>query len=268
MGFLKKDWDYENPAEHNMEQQEEERKDRKLWLWGLALICGGLSIYALYHIENTIYGGAIDTGWAGWAGTFTGLLIVACFGGFFQPKEKEEHKWDKAAKIGGGILLVILVVFLFAACWKMPSRRVYGLQFLALLSVAFGVDKAQKAEVEKNVINTWNFMMTFVLLTLITFAAPKILGMTSVTEGEKLLRAEGYQEVYFDNKTQAAWLGKEMMAQVYAKLPQELEREFVYLYGCVKEDISYGILVDPYGQGILAVEESLPGTEVYDWLSN
>jgi len=267
MGFLRRDWDYENPAEHDMEQQEEERKDRKLWLWGLALICGGLSIYALYHIENTIYGGAINTSWAGWAGTFTGFLIVACFGDFIKPKKEVEYKWDKGEKIAGWILCAIIVIGLFAACWKLPNLRIYAFQFLAILPVAFGVDKAQRAGADKNTINAWNFMMTFVLLTLITFAAPKILGMTSVAEGEKLLRAEGYRGVYFDNKTQAAWLGKEMMAQAYAKLPQELEREFVYLYGGVKDDISYGILVDPRGRGILAVEESLPGTEVYDWLS-
>ena len=30
MGFLRKDWDYENPAEHDVEQPAEERKDRKL----------------------------------------------------------------------------------------------------------------------------------------------------------------------------------------------------------------------------------------------
>ena len=52
MGFQRKEWDWENPATHDMERQEEEQKDRKLWLWGLALICGGLSIYSLYYIEK------------------------------------------------------------------------------------------------------------------------------------------------------------------------------------------------------------------------
>ena len=267
MGFLRKDWDWENPAEHNMEQQEEERKDRKGWLWILALICGGLSIYSLYYIENTMYGGAINTSWAGWLGTLVGLLIVAACGDFLKPKKDVDHKISKGEKIAGWILCIVLVGGLFAACWKMPHMRVYGFQFLAILPVAFGVDKARKAGVGDNTINAWNLMMTFVLLSVMTFVAPKILGMTSVAEGEKLLRAEGYQGVYFDNKTMPRWLGVEMAVQAYAKLPQELEDEFVYLYGGVKNEKSYGILVDPYGHGILAVQENLPDTEIYDWLS-
>jgi len=267
MGFLRKDWDWENPAERDMEQQEEERKDRKLWLWGLALICGGLSVYALYHIENTMYGGTINTSWAGWAGTFTGFLIVAAFGDFLKPKKEVKQNWGKGEKIAGWILCAVVIIGLFAACWKMPNLRIYAFQFLSILPVAFGVDKARKVGASENTINAWNFMLTAVLLAVMTLAAPKLLGMTSVAEGEKLLRAEGYQGVYFDDKTRAAWLGKEMMVQVYAKLPQELEGEYVYLYGGVKEDISYGILVDPRGRGILAVEENLPDTEVYNWLN-
>ena len=34
----------------------------------------------------------------------------------------------------------------------------------------------------------------------------------------------------------------------------------------MKDDVSYGILVDPRGRGILAVEENLPGTTLYSWL--
>lgn len=266
MGFLRKDWDWENPAEHDMEQPAEERKDRKLWLWGLALICGGLSIYSLYYIEKKIYGGVANTSWAGWAGTFTGFLIVACLGDFIKPKKEVDHEWGKGEKIAGWILCTIIVIGLFAACWKMPNLRIYAFQFLSILPVAFGVDKARKAGASESAINAWNLMLTFALLSVMTFAAPKILGMISVAEGEKLLRSEGYQGVYFDDRTMPHWLGKEMMAQAYGKLPQELETEFVYLYGGVKDDVSYGILVDPRGRGILAVEENLPGTTLYSWL--
>lgn len=206
MGFLRKDWDWENPAEHGMEQQEEERKDRKLWLWGLAILCGGLSIYSLYHIENKIYGDVLNTNWAGWLGTFIGLLIVACFGGFFQPKEQKEHKWDKTAKIGGGILLTILVIALLVACWKMPHMRIYGFQFLAILPVAFGVDKAQKAGADKNSINAWNFMLTAVLLTVTTLAAPRILGICTVAEAEGKLAVEGYYVKEYEDAVAAWWV--------------------------------------------------------------
>ena len=55
MGFLRKEWDWENPAYHEMENQETEQQDRKLWLWGLTSLCGGLSCFLLYHIYLTLH---------------------------------------------------------------------------------------------------------------------------------------------------------------------------------------------------------------------
>ena len=56
MGFLRKEWDHKNLAEHSMEAhdayRDEGQKDSKLWLWVLALICGSVSVCFLYYVEN------------------------------------------------------------------------------------------------------------------------------------------------------------------------------------------------------------------------
>ena len=127
MGFLRKDWDWENPAEHDMEPPAQERKDRKLWLWGLALICGGLSIYSLYYIENAIYGGAVETNWGGWLGMGVGTLIISVIHHFHPPKESARMEFDKGEKIVGWCLAVAAVVLLLVVCWQMPRLRLYGL---------------------------------------------------------------------------------------------------------------------------------------------
>ena len=48
MGFLRKEWDFENPVEHSMEAhdvyRDEGQKDSKPWLWAMGLRCGGGSV--------------------------------------------------------------------------------------------------------------------------------------------------------------------------------------------------------------------------------
>ena len=141
------------------------------------------------------------------------------------------------------------------------------MQILSILPAAFVLDKAQKAGAGKSTIKGWDLLLSFVLLAIVTLCGPKLVGMTSVADGEKLLRAEGYKGVYFDDITRPYWLGEEMVKQAQEKQFADLEDEFVYLYGGVKDGKSYGILIDPYGRGILATGENLPGTEVYNWLN-
>lgn len=247
MGFLRKDWDYENPAEHDMEQPAEEQKDRKLWLWGLALICGGLAVYALYHIENTIYGGAINTSWAGWAGTFTGFLIVACFGDFLKPKKEVEHKWGKGEKIVGWILCTVVIIGLFAACWKMPRLRIYGFQFLSILPVAFGLDKVRKAGASENTINAWNFMLTALLLAVTTLAAPRILGICTVAEAEGKLAAEGYYVEKYEYAV-ASWLVDHFVPSATVELDDDPWDDMYYLFDLGNQNA----VVDPRTREIIA----------------
>lgn len=266
MGFLRKEWDFENPAEHDMDAHDAYRDEGpkevgKPWLWGLELVCGCFSVYALYYVENIMYAGAVDTSWAGWSGALIGTFI-----GLRMGREDADKKWSKKQKtlVWGIIAALIIGYLLFAR--NRPHTWIVVSQFIVLLLLALVADPVLKKKMDRKTANAWSFLLMPVCIAAVTFAAPKVLGMTSVAEGEELLRLEGYQGVYFKTKTMPHWLGEEMMTEALAKMPIAIENEFVYLYGGVKDDISYGILVDPYGRGILAEQESLPGTKVYDWL--
>lgn len=271
MGFLRKEWDFENPAEHSMDAHDAYRdegwKDSKPWLWALGLLCGGVSVYTLYYVERYLYRGAVDTNWAGWLGTMIGTCIAAGLHLFKEPKPITD-KWGKRKKIAGSCVLAVFCVVIAIYIWKHQRLWILGMQFLSLLPVVFVLDRAQKAGADKSTVKGWDLLLTFALLAIVTLFGPKLLGMTSVADGEKLLRVEGYEGIYFDDITMPRWLDEEMAEQAQEKQSADLEDAFVYLYGGVKDGKSYGILVDPYGSGILATGENLPGTKVYDWLEN
>ena len=248
MGFLRKDWDYENPAEHDVEQPAEERKDRKLWLWGLALICGGLSIYSLYYIENSIYGNAIETNWAGWLGMGIGTLIVSVIHHFKPPKESPKDNWDKGEKIAGWCVLAVAVVLLLVVCWQMPRLRLYGFQFLAILPLAFGLDKLQKKGMDKNAANAWNLFLTFVLIVAVTLISPRTLGICTVAEAEGKLAAAGYSVEEYENAV-AAWWVDHFIPSATIEQDDDPWKDMYYLFDL--SDGSYAV-VDPWTGKIIA----------------
>lgn len=249
MGFLRKDWDWENPAEHDMEPPAQERKDRKLWLWGLALICGGLSIYSLYYIENTIYGGAVETNWGGWLGMGVGTLIISVIHHFHPPKESARMEFDKGEKIVGWCLAVAAVVLLLVVCWQMPRLRLYGLQFLAITPLAFGLEKAQKAGMDKNAANAWNLILTFALLIGVTLAVPRSTGICTVAEAEGKLAAAGYYVKEYENAISAIFI-ENFIPSATVELDSDPWNDMYYLFDLDGYD-SYAV-VNPWTGEIIA----------------
>ena len=249
MGFLRKDWDWENPAAHDMEQPMEERKDRKLWLWGLALICGGLSVYSLHYIENTIYGGAVETNWGGWLGMGVGPLIISVIHHFHPPKESAKMDFDKGEKIVGWCLAVAAVVLLLVVCWQMPRLRLYGLQFLAITPLAFGLEKAQKAGMDKNAANAWNLILTFALLIGVTLAVPRSTGICTVAEAEGKLAAAGYYVKEYENAISAIFI-ENFIPSATVDLDSDPWNDMYYLFDLDGYD-SYAV-VNPWTGEIIA----------------
>ena len=249
MGFPRKDWDWENPAEHDMEPPAQERKDRKLWLWGLALICGGLSIYSLYYIENTIYGGAVETNWGGWLGMGVGTLIISVIHHFHPPKESARMEFDKGEKIVGWCLAVAAVVLLLVVCWQMPRLRLYGLQFLAITPLAFGLEKARKAGMDKNAANAWNLILTFALLIGVTLAVPRSTGICTVAEAEGKLAAAGYYVKEYENAISAIFI-ENFIPSATVELDSDPWNDMYYLFDLDGYD-SYAV-VNPWTGEIIA----------------
>lgn len=249
MGFLRKEWDWENPATHDMERQEEEQKDRKLWLWGLALICGGLSVYSLYYIEKKIYGGAVETNWGGGLGMGVGTLIISVIHHLHPPKESAKMEFDKGEKIVGWCLAVAAVVLLLVVCWQMPRLRLYGLQFLAITPLAFGLEKAQKAGMDKNAANAWNLILTFVLLIGVTLAVPRSTGICTVADAEGKLAAAGYYVKEYENAISAIFI-ENFIPSAAVELDDDPWNDMYYLFDLDGHD-SYAV-VNPWTGEIIA----------------
>ena len=250
MGFLRKAWDWENPAEHDMEPPAQERKDRKLWLWGLAVICGGLSVYSLHYIENTIYGGAIETNWGGWLGMGVGTLIISVIHHFNPPKESAKMDFDKGEKIVGWCLAAAAVVLLLVVCWQMPRLRLYGLQFLAITPLAFGLEKAQKAGMDKNAANAWNLMLTFALLIGVTLATPRLTGICTVDEAEAKLTAAGYDVTEYENAISAIFI-ENFISSAEVEMDNDPWNDLYYLFDLQGNSNNYAV-VDPWTGEIIA----------------
>ena len=205
MGFLRKDWDFESPAEHDMEQPVEERKDRKLWLWGLALICGGISVYTLFYVEKYIYGGAVETNWAGWLGTMIGTFIGAGIMMFKEPKPVKDE-WDKGQKIAGYCFLAVFLIAAGIFIWKHQRMWLFGLQIFSILPAAFALDKAQKAGAGRNTIKAWDLILTFSLLAVVTLYGPNLLGVCTVEDAAEELRKAGYTAVEYKYDIDSFWI--------------------------------------------------------------
>ena len=206
MGFLRKEWDFESPVEHDMENPVEEQKDRKLWLWGLALICGGLSVYSLYYIEKYIYGGAVETSWAGWLGTMTGTFIGMLIHAFGKPIKPVKDKWSRGEKIAGWCVLGIFMAAMALFIWKHQRMWLFGLQVFAVFPAAFALDKAQKMGVSKITVTAWDLILTFLLLAVVTFYGPKVLGVLTVEEAAEALTKAGYTEVKYKYDIDSYWI--------------------------------------------------------------
>ena len=251
MGFLRKEWDYENPAEHSMEAhdayRDEGQKDSKPWLWVLALICGAVSVYSLYYVENTIYGGVVKTNWAGWMGLGAGMLTISVIHFFKPPKEPAKLKWDKGEKITGVCVLVLIVVLLFWLAWSNPQLRLYGFQILILFPLAIGLDMLQKHGMKQNEIDVWNLIMTFVLLAVVTLVVPRLAGIWTVTEAEGKLAAEGYYVNGYENAVSAIFIDT-FIPSATVELDSDPWNDMYYLFSL---DDGY-VVVEPWSGKIIA----------------
>lgn len=209
MGFLRKDWEWENPAEHSMEAhdayRDESLKESKPWLWVLAFICGGISVYTLFYVEKYIYGGAVETNWAGWLGTMIGTFIAAGISLFKEPKSIKDE-WGKGEKMAGWCFLAVFCIAAGAFIWKHQRMWIFGIQILSILPAAFVLDKAQKAGARKNTIKGWDLILTFSLLAIVTLCGPKLLGICTVEDAAEKLTQAGYTVEEYKYDIDSYWI--------------------------------------------------------------
>lgn len=270
MGFLRKDWDWENPASHDMEQPEE-RKDRKLWLWVLAFACFGLSVYVMYHTEKTIYGGAIQANSIGYAVALltSGIVLVwrkaeETWGEEKEKKpRKEPSKWGEWA---GRLALAVAVGFLVWWCVKERDFRIIGLQTLCVLPLPFAIEWKKKQEnANETELEAWSMLFGFAILVAVTLIAPRAMGISTVAEAEKLLAEQGYTNVEYNEAIEGTWLNV-VLETVPPMTKEERKDLMVYLFQGKKDGTDWGIIIDPWSGSIMDAEEVAYGSALYHWL--
>lgn len=264
---FRKEWDWENPAEHTMIQPEAE-KERKIWLFVIAIACFMLSFFVMYYIEKKLYGNVIQMNSVGYA--------VALFAGwlsFLWKKESEErsikNKSKKPSKIRtwiGRLFLAALLGLLVWYCWKEREFRVIGAQTFCLFPLGIAIDRAKKREdADEKELELWSMLFSFALLAVVTFFVPKLMGVTSVPQAQAALTEKGYTEVSYVRKMEAHWLHTclETPPQLTEEERKELE---VYLFRAEKDGEDWGIVIDPWDGRILDEEQATAGTSLRDWL--
>lgn len=266
MRFLRKEWDWENPAEHDMTQPEE-KQERKIWLLVLAIACFVLSVLVMYYLEKRFYGDVIPMNSLGYAGAlFAGWL------GVLWKKEEErsiKSKPKKPSKIRtwiGRLFWVVLLGLLVWYCRKEREFRVIGIQTLCLLPLGMAIDRVKKREgADEKELELWSMLFSFALLAVVTFFVPKLMGVTSVPQAQADLTERGYTAVGYVRKMEANWLHTclETPPQLTEKERKELE---VYLFRAEKDGEDWGIVIDPWDGRILGEEQAAVGTSLRDWL--
>lgn len=265
---FRKEWNWENPAEHTMTQPEPE-KDRKIWLLVIAIACFVLSFLVMYGIEKKLYGDVIPMNSVGYA-----VALFAGWLGFLWKKEAEERSVKskprkKPSKIRiwvGRLFLAALLGVLVWYCWKNRTVRVVGAQTLCLLPLGFAIDWAKRREdADEKELELWSMLFSFALLALVTFFVPKLMGVCSVPQAQAELTEKGYAEVSYVRKMEARWLNTclETPPQLTETERKELE---VYLFQAEKDGEDWGIVIDPWNGRILDEEQAAVGTNLRDWL--
>ena len=269
MGFLRKDWDYENPAEHDMELPAEERKEHRVLLWVLALLCWVLTVYAMYYTEKEIYGGAIDMNTMSYAiiplGLGLGFLLQEEDEGKKQAASQRLQRWPVLKWIGRGVVVACLI-FLLWVSFTDKQRFLIGVQYLCLLPFVFVLERMEKREtVHKPSLAAWAILWGFAILAVVSLGFPRLLGITTVDKAEQMLTEKGYTAVAYVECVRGEWL--DIPFQTVPRLSGDAAETEMYLFAGKKEGERWGIAVDPWTGEIIAEEGTGENETLQLWLN-
>lgn len=260
MGFLRKEWDWENPVEHDMVKPTEERRDRKIWLWMLTILCGALSCFLLYHIQYTLYGDILETNWA----TYLGVAIGTVIGLAFRSEKEGKKQSPKVEKILNIALTAALIVFVWWFYFQEESRYLQGVQTLCLFPLLIAIDKMNTVEgVDKKAVAAWNILLTFAILSVTTFAAPKILGYVTTADAAEIAAAQGCEKTEYLGRMQGRWVYQ--FAEDKSFYREEMETDWFYMVYGERDGEDWRFIIDPKGGEVIlaASEEAEP--ELASW---
>ncbi|MGN0135375.1 hypothetical protein [Anaerotignum sp.] len=255
MGFLQKDWDWEQT---DPVQGEKKPVESRKGLWALSLLALALSLFVLYYVEHTLYGEIIRTN------TLTfGSVLLGSISNIYA--EDKEQKWERVIKLLVGIILFLCgSAVLYALVTMEPQVVLLALQLASLLPVYLVLrTKKEQFQREREAVTLWSIFFISVLLAAATLAAPYLMGITTtVQKARESLTQNGYEAVSYIGHDDPTYplIPKDIRMDL-----EEKELKFdLYLFEMRKDKIPWVAVVNPMTGETLRLQTRKDDMESFD----
>lgn len=237
--------------------QEAWEPDSPGWLWALAAICWAISVYTMYQVEHTLYGGIVDTNTFSYAVAPLGII----FAREDSPEKADGGKWKKTLRILGWIAILSFFAAGFVFFIRNGLKRRYfvsSFQLICLFLFLF-LPKGTRKKMD----SAWGILLVYAVLAIATLAAPRIAGYTSVPEAAAMLREQGYHDVMYQQPPHGYMIADSMPG---CDFTEEEWEEPVYLFSAKKGGRPWAAAVSPV-RGVVAGNAPAPeGSDISSWL--
>ena len=240
------------------EKSYQQNKKRKI-LWTVAVISWILSLLILYYVGETVYGGVIQTGASSYAAVSIGVAIGTSlrYGMGKEPKPMTEKRWRNTC-----IFLVLWSVAIEALAIS-KEMYVLAVQYACVLIPAAYLMKEEKKDVDKISLDACTLLSIAVVLSFSTYVAPKLMGMHTTGQAERIVAAEGYEEAEYLGWLKGAWVYRDAVDKSFYE--EEMQEEKYYMVFGRKDGEPFRFVIDPKGGEILIAASEAEEPELGNW---
>ena len=240
------------------EKSYQQNKKRKI-LWTVAVISWILSLLILYYVGETVYGGVIQTGASSYGAVSIGVAIGTSlrYGTGKEPKPMTEKRWRNTC-----IFLVLWSVAIEALAIS-KEMYVLAVQYACVLIPAAYLMKEEKKDVDKISLDACTLLSIAVVLSFSTYVAPKLMGMHTTGQAERIVAAEGYEEAEYLGWLKGAWVYRDAVDKSFYE--EEMQEEKYYMVFGRKEGEPYRFIINPKGGEIILSASEAEEPKLGNW---
>lgn len=240
------------------EKSYQQEKKRKI-LWTAAVISWILSLLILYYVGETVYGGVIQTGASSYAAVSIGVAIGTSlrYGMGKEPKPMTEKRWRNSwiFAVIGSIVIETFAIFM--------GMYVQAVQYFCLLILSAFLVREEKKDIDKISLDACTLLSIAVVLSFSTYVAPKLMGMHTTGQAERIVTAEGYEEAEYLGWMKGAWVYRDAVDKSFYE--EEMQEEKYYMVFGRKDGEPYRFVIDPKGGEILIAASETAEPKLGNW---
>lgn len=235
----------------------QQEKKRKI-LWTVAVICWLITVLFLYLIQEKMYGDVISTGASTYACISIGMALGVSlrYGLGKEPKEPKpmtEKRWRSS-----WISIILWSVAIEGIAISL-GMYVQAVQYICALIPLVFLMREEKKDIDRISYGACLLLTVAITLSFSTLLAPKLMGLCTIGQAEKIVEAEGYEEAEYLGWLKGAWAYQDAVDKSFYH--EDMEEERYYMVFGRKDGEPYRFLMDPKGGEILiaASEADEPG---------